>query len=198
MRITGGSRKNRSLRVHQSVRPTGGRIREALFSIWSRQVGGARFLDLFAGSGSVGLEALSRGASYAVFVERSGPQLGFLEANCRDFGDECWAIRKRRLAFATAPEGDRCARHGLAGVLQDDLMQGGFDLVFADPPYEFDTWDLLLSEIESTLASRAEVAIEHSSRSTLPSRSDQLLVKKTRTYGESSITFYTLGSSSET
>ena len=69
LRIAGGAHRGRRLAVPQGARPTQDRVREALFSIWGERVRGARFLDLFAGSGAVGIEALSRGAATATFVE---------------------------------------------------------------------------------------------------------------------------------
>jgi 16S rRNA (guanine(966)-N(2))-methyltransferase RsmD len=192
MRITGGRKRNRSLRVRKEVRPTGGRLRESLFSIWSERIERAHFLDLFAGSGSVGLEALSRGARFAVFVERPGRHLDTLEANCRDLGDDRWTIRAHRLGGGTAARRGDPGCRGLAFALRRDLERGAFDLVFADPPYAFDDWTDLLGEIEPILAPEGEVAIEHSSRTSLPSQSGRMLASDSRTYGESSITFYRL------
>ena len=93
MRIVAGSVKGHPLRVPQGreVRPTADRVRESLFSILGEEVSGARVLDAFAGSGALGLEALSRGASAAVFVERSRRVRQVLELNVQAlrFADRC-------------------------------------------------------------------------------------------------------------
>ena len=119
-RILAGRWKGRVLQVPRTARPTSSRAREALFDVLQGVIGGARVLDLFAGSGAVGLEALSRGASRAVFVEKDSRAL---EANLAAVGAEaaeCDVIR-------------RDVRDAVAALL---LRGEQFDLVFADPPYE--------------------------------------------------------------
>lgn len=120
VRITGGAARGRPLAVPPGARPTEGRVREALFSIWSGRLEGARVLDLFAGSGVVALEALGRGAFSACAVDQALAAVKTLEANAAKVGEPL-AIRKLRL-----PE-------GLARLAGD--ASGPFDLVFADPPY---------------------------------------------------------------
>jgi 16S rRNA (guanine(966)-N(2))-methyltransferase RsmD len=123
VRILSGRWKGRPLRVSKSARPTSSRAREALFDILQDDVAGSRFLDLFAGSGAVGLEALSRGASRSVFVESDSAAL---EANLSAFGahpEEYELLREdARDAAATL------SRRGET-----------FDVVFADPPYAVKT-----------------------------------------------------------
>jgi 16S rRNA (guanine966-N2)-methyltransferase len=128
MRITGGTA--RGIPIHtgraKHVRPATDRLREAVFSSLGERVGGARFLDLFAGSGSYGLEALSRGAAGGLFVEKHPQAFLALEENsravCKSIGGTdnlspktVKAIRRDVLRFAT---------------------QDAFDLVFMDPPYD--------------------------------------------------------------
>ena len=104
------------------VRPTADRVREALFSILGGTVTGSRVLDLFAGTGALGLEALSRGAEKVVFVERSGPVLEIIEANISRLGvekeSEVITDDYRTALKRLGERGDR------------------FDLILADPPYE--------------------------------------------------------------
>jgi 16S rRNA (guanine966-N2)-methyltransferase len=100
----------------RSTRPTSDRVREALFSIIGPAVEGARVLDLFAGSGALGIEALSRGAADAVFVDSDAQAVAAVRANLAAMGVE--ANVQRRDAFAWLAAAD-----------------GTFDLVFADPPY---------------------------------------------------------------
>jgi 16S rRNA (guanine966-N2)-methyltransferase len=120
MRIVAGAYKGRRLHSPQgsSTRPTADRVREALFSILG-DVSGARVLDLFAGTGALGLEALSRGASSAVFVERDPRAAAVIRRNVEAVGAVEATVRQRDvLAF-----------------LGDE--RGTYDLVFADPPYDF-------------------------------------------------------------
>ncbi len=123
MRVIAGSAKGYGLKApkHLGLRPTPERVKEAIFSSLAARVPGARVLDLFAGTGAFGIEALSRGAASAVFVEKDGRATALVEEN----------LRKTRLA-------DR------ARVLRDDVRhaiemlareEAAFDLVFADPPY---------------------------------------------------------------
>ena len=119
MRITGGIHRGRILKVPDGleVRPTQDRVREALFNILMHDIAGARFLDVFAGSGAVGLEAMSRGAASVTFVERSPRHIAYIKSNA--------AMLK------LAPE-----------IIQADAYQylagfsgSPFDIVYADPPY---------------------------------------------------------------
>jgi 16S rRNA (guanine966-N2)-methyltransferase len=118
MRVVAGAFGGRRLQAPggRSTRPTSDRVREALFSILGEAVQEARVLDLFAGSGALGIEALSRGAGEAVFVDSDARAVAAVRANLATVGAE--AAVHRRDAFAW-----------LASV------EGTFDLVFADPPY---------------------------------------------------------------
>lgn len=124
MRLTGGQAKGRRLRAPRGVaiRPTADRVREALFDILGARIVNARFLDVYAGTGAVGCEALSRGAARVVFLERDRTALGLIADNL-----EIAACR----AGAEVLTGD--ARAGLL-----DLERAGerFDIVFLDPPYD--------------------------------------------------------------
>ncbi len=122
MRITGGEFRGRVLRVprSQAVRPTQDMVRESLFSMLGARVAGAKFLDLFAGTGVVGLEACSRGASSVCWVESSGAALRVLEENVRMLCDGRGSI----------------VRGDVLRVLRNGLPGAPFDVIFADPPYE--------------------------------------------------------------
>ena len=121
MRITGGEMGGRTLAVPKSdaIRPTQDRVREALFSMLQCEIPGAAFLDLFAGTGAVGLEALSRGALKATFVELNARHLGVLRRNVETFGkaSEADVVRSDAYRYISSYRGD------------------GFDVAFADPPY---------------------------------------------------------------
>jgi 16S rRNA (guanine966-N2)-methyltransferase len=176
VRITGGTLRGRALDVAAGVRPSEGRVREALFSIWQGSVPNAAFLDLFAGSGAVGLEALSRGASSALFVDSSPRVLTLLKGNCRGLDGAC--VRFRR---ATLPR-------GLVAFGAD--CRSAFDLIFADPPYAFAEHARLLNLVVPLLALRGELAVEHSARVELPSAVGELAQVDVRRYGESALSFY--------
>ena len=122
VRILAGKWKGRRLEAPPEARPTSGRAREALFDILGERVAGARVLDLFAGSGAVGLEAVSRGAAAAVLVE-SDPRA--IRRALERIGDDAGSVR------VLASE---------AGDAVEALAGGGehFDFVFADPPYRLE------------------------------------------------------------
>lgn len=137
MRIVAGTARGRRLVVPEgsTTRPTTDRVREALFNaLFSLgRIEGHTYCDAFAGSGALGLEALSRGAAHCTFVERDRHALAAIEANVAalDFGDR-----------ATIRKGD-----GLAVVATTDP----FDVLLADPPYDFDDWSALLDTTSASL-----------------------------------------------
>lgn len=125
MRIVGGTLRGRPLATPRSdaIRPTSDRTREAVFNViahaWPEKLAGGRVLDLFSGTGALGLEALSRGAAQCLFVEESTEGRGLIRVNIEEFGLQGRARIFRRDA----------TRLGDAGTIAP------FDLVFADPPY---------------------------------------------------------------
>lgn len=180
VRVTGGLHRGRYLVVPDGARPTEGRVREALFSIWHEPLeGGARLLDLFAGSGVVGLEAAGRGALRVVCVERDRRAFSLLQGNRDRLGEALVEIR----------------RGELPGVLTELLTRGDgpFDLVFADPPYKFSAYVELLAGVEPLLAEDGEVAIEHSARTEMPVEAGGLIRVDQRRYGECALSFYRHG-----
>src|SRR6185295_8560312 len=176
LRLTGGELRGRRLRVPAGVRPTEGRLREALFSIWQSELPGARFLDLFAGAGGVGLEAVSRGAARVVLVEGDPRTLRTLRENVAAVNAQ-GATRLYRLRLPA----------GLA-VLRE--REAPFDLVFIDPPYGFDESDKLLAALVSLLAPGGVAAFEHADRDKAPQPPAALLFDETRCYGGSCLSFY--------
>ena len=167
----GGAFRGRGLAVPPGARPTEGRVREALFSIWSDRIENARVLDLFAGSGVVGLEAVGRGAFSALAVDDNLRTIKILEENAARVGEK---LEVRRL---TLP----------AGL---GRLTGPFDLVFADPPYAFEAYTELLFGVVPLLAPDGEVVVEHSTRRELPLEAGPLVRVDVRRYGESSLSFY--------
>lgn len=120
MRLSGGMLRNRSIPTPRglAVRPTPGKVKEALFSILGTRIVDARVLDLFAGSGAIGFEALSRGAAYVTFVEMHAPTAAAIKATA-----ERLELRDR---VAVLPNS---AKRAVA------RLNGRFDIVYADPPY---------------------------------------------------------------
>ena len=122
MRVTGGEFCSRVLKVPSTgeIRPTQDRVRESLFATLAPELGGSAFLDLFAGSGSVGIEAVSRGAASVTFVESSAKHISILEENLGNLkitAPVARVVRSDVLSFVSSYSGE------------------GFDIVFADPPY---------------------------------------------------------------
>lgn len=131
VRVLAGKWKGRRLDVPAGARPTSGRAREALFDILQRAIPGSRVLDLFAGSGAIGIEALSRGAARAVFVEEDASDLAANLSRLPSAGAEAVVIEGDAVAAAAslARQGER------------------FDFVFADPPYALGTTALSRSVV---------------------------------------------------
>jgi 16S rRNA (guanine966-N2)-methyltransferase len=174
VRITGGEHRGRGLTVPAGARPTEGRVREALFSIWGERLSGARVLDLFAGSGVVGLEALGRGALSVLAVDEGARAMAALEENAERLKASGFTVRRLSLP------------KGLTRLAE----QGPFDLVFADPPYDFDAYEELLVGTAPLLAPDGEVAVEHAGRRALPVVAGPLVRVDERRYGESALAFY--------
>ena len=183
MRITGGTLRSRALRAPkgQATRPTTDRVREALFGILASSgvVEGARVLDLYAGTGALGLEALSRGAASAVLVESGREALAALRENVTSLG---LAGSAHVVSGEVARAFGRIAR------------SGPFDLVFADPPWaqvDAGEADRALATLarDGLLAEDATVVLEHSSR-TDPRDVAGLSRQSTRRYGDTALTFY--------
>lgn len=169
MRIIAGDWGGRRLKTPKgtSVRPTSDRVREAWFSAIGGRVDGATVVDLFGGSGALGLEALSRGARSVVFVERGRPALEVLRANIATLGAE---------AETTVVRGDALSyARGLAAH--------AFDLALADPPYGKGFASALLGLFVSTPFAR-EFWVEHRSRETLP----EIPGATSRRYGDTTLT----------
>ncbi len=176
MRITGGRLVRRPLAAPRgdATRPTTDRTREALFSALAHRLdlAGARVADLFAGSGALGLEAVSRGAAHATFVERHGPTLAVARANAASLGVDgaCAFVRADVLAWlARATVGDGRAR---------------FDVVFADPPYALDAIPTLPTLVQPLLAPGGAFVLEHDARHAFSSAA------WTRTWGQTVVSVF--------
>lgn len=178
MRIIAGSKRGKALLSPQGegVRPTTSMVKEAVFNILQFEIEGRRFLDLFAGSGQMGLEALSRGAALAVFVDSSRDAARLIEKNIAGAGFE----DRARVAAADF-EGFLKARGEL------------FDVAFIDPPYHEGLMERALELTAGRMAPGGVILCEHGSREALPETCGGFKKRKVYRYGKTSITAYRAG-----
>ena len=155
LRLTGGTLRSRSVRTPsgRAVRPTPARVKEALFSILADRLDDANVLDLFAGTGALGFEALSRGAAHATFVEQHRPTADALRGTAQALG-----LTDRTTVLAMPAE--RAAR----------VVEGRYDLVFADPPYAhaYPAATFATLRERGSIDERSLVVYEHSSHQPAP------------------------------
>lgn len=145
-------------------------------NIWTPRLPGARVLDLFAGSGAVGIEAVSRGAISTCLVESNPRVLEQLRENCLLLSHERSAVLAMDLPS------------GLS--VQPILLKGEFDLIFADPPYDFDAFEALATSVRPFLASGGEAVFEHSIRKQLATDLGGMSQTDQRHYGDTALSFY--------
>ena len=189
MRIIGGSARGRRLQTPskstvkfppQLIRPTADRAREALFSIIGQEIKDATVLDLYAGTGALGLEALSRSAKQVVFVDNNTQALRLIEKNIElcGFSDRT-LVMKRDLS------------KGLYFLVKQ-LPEIRFSVIFIDAPYRKGLSETMLHEIEkiNLLSSEVLVVVEEEALSELPSRVTGLNLVDQRRYGDTGLWFY--------
>ena len=180
-RIIGGAGKGRRLKTAagEKTRPTGARVRQSLFDILAPVIPGCRFLDAFAGNGSVGLEALSRGAAKVVLVDRDAAAVEAAQENARALARAGGEVRVFRQDARTA-----------IGALAEQGMQ--FDVVYLDPPYASDLYEgLLLPLGEGPLVADGGVVVaEHFHKRSLPERIGALVLTRTKRVGDHVLSFY--------
>jgi len=179
MRIITGKYRGRTIETvrDKSVRPATDRVKSTIFNVLQSRLAlnGADVLDLFAGSGSLGLEALSRGAARSVFVDSSRHVLDLLETNAEHLGclDDCILIQADAQAFI----GKSSER---------------FDLIFADPPYAYDGTRLLPQEIfeKGLLKKDGYLIIEHTRQTSFPESAGHGIAV-TKEFGTTHVSFFT-------
>jgi len=183
-RIIGGRGKGRRLSAPRGLetRPTGARVRQTLFDILAPRLPGCRFLDAFAGSGAVGLEALSRGAEAVVLIEQSAPAVAAIRNNAKTVvgaGGEVQVFRQdARVALpALASEGRR------------------FDVIYLDPPYGGDLYERALDAVADAglLAAGGIVVAQHFHKRALPETIGGLIRVRSVRVGDHLLTFYEEG-----
>ena len=150
-------------------------VREAIFNILAERVEGARVLDLYAGTGALGIEALSRGAAAAVFIDAEPASCqAILQSLSRAGFEARGTVIRGRLPSATMS------------------AEGVFDIVFLDPPYQLETASETLALVHARLAEDGVIVYEHGSRYNPPERPEGLRLVERRVYGDSAIALYAL------
>lgn len=186
VRILGGKLKGRNVAGSKKIltsdsdelRPTSSKVRESIFNILRTEIEDANFLDLYAGTGAVGIEALSRGAANVVFVEKSEVLSGTIEDHMRRLGQE----DKTRVVRQTAE----------AFLIKASEKNPNFDIIFIDPPYASEEVGKVLPLIAEPgiMKNGGTILVEHSSRKILPEEITGIRKIKTYRYGDTTVTLY--------
>lgn len=174
MRVVGGDFRGRTLRAvpGRSTRPTADRVRQSLFDLLGQRCDGLRVLDLYAGTGALSLEALSRGAAHATLVEQDAKAAQVIQRNAEELG--C---------------ADRCTlmRDGVARALPQ--IEGPFDLVFSDPPYALQAAQETLDALArlGLVAPQGRVVLERDRREPGPAAPEGFELAGERRYGDTAV-----------
>lgn len=191
MRISGGSAKGRKVGSRKAfvsrgdsddLRPTAAKVRQAIFNILAGNIEGSSFLDLYAGTGAVGIEALSRGAGHVVFVEDNPARISIIKDLLEKFGfiGRASVVKAQAVSFLRK-------------------STGSFDIIFLDPPYATDELALSLPIIDESMLVRKEgiVIAEHSSKKALTCPLKNLMLRKSYRYGDTALTLYEYSANEE-
>ena len=175
MRVIAGSLKGRRLRppTWAGLRPTSDKLRETLFNVLAPVIEGARVLDGYAGTGAVGIEALSRGASHVTFVERDRRAQALIAANLSACG-----IADRYVMI----------RGGIDRAVRD-LAPASFDVVWLDPPY-LEPAEPIVVSVARLLAANGTLVLEHARRRAAPASAGRLTQTRELVSGDSALAFY--------
>lgn len=181
MRVIAGIAGGRKLKAVKgtNTRPTADRVKEALFNILQNKISESLFLDLFAGTGSIGIEALSRGAAKAVLIDSNKQAIDVIRENLASTGLEAEVYHQDVLR--------------LLSIL--GRQEKSFDLIFLDPPYQLGIEEQILVNIShyNLLMEEGIVIVEHSSKKSLPFLVESLCLFRTQKYGDTSLSFYKKG-----
>ena len=185
MRIIAGKYRGRNLKSPPSlqVRPTSDRLRETLFNIIAPRIEGSRFLDLCAGSGAVGVEALSRDASHVTFVDRSRKMCALIEANL----DLC-RVPEEQTEVVQSETADYLSRSFKKKTTP-------WDIVFFDPPYATDylpVIELFGQNAGKLLAEDALLIVEHHHKNSLPDEVGSIIRSRILKQGDSALSFFSM------
>lgn len=182
MRISGGISKGRQTVKNRStiekIRPTSSKVREAIFNIIRDKIKDASFVDLYAGTGTVGFEALSRGCREVIFIEQSKSLVREIKRIACNLGysERVKVIRSKADEFLKKISGEKI----------------NFDIFFIDPPYFSDEIEKVLPIIgeRKLLSEDGLIIVEHSSKKKVPEKFDKLLIYKNYRYGDTMLTLY--------
>jgi len=178
MKVIAGRFKGRQLTMPKGakIRPSSQKVKEALFNILGQEISGASFLELFAGSGNIGIEGLSRGAACVTFVENNRLCIRAIKDNLKRLGvsAEVLSLDAERAIELLGQKGER------------------FDFVFLDPPYYQDKLKNCLIKLNSydILGPHSYVIAEHNKREALPQQLPKLRLMFTKSYGDAVLSFY--------
>jgi len=174
LRVSGGEARGRRLKAPKGIRPTQGMVKQAIFNLVGPDIEGAEVLDLFAGSGALGIEALSRGATAVTFVDHQARGLAILRQNLDVLG-----LKERA----------RIVRGDVVRWLEaspDTVRRAG--VVFLDPPYDDVVLDRALKVLDRRVVA-ATVVAEHSRRQEMP-HLERLQIDRQRRYGDTMVTVF--------
>ncbi|MCF8068937.1 MAG: 16S rRNA (guanine(966)-N(2))-methyltransferase RsmD [Desulfobacterales bacterium] len=181
LRVIAGSLRGRKLSTVKgnSVRPTADRVRESIFNILSAEIAASQILDLFSGTGALGIEALSRGAEAAVFVDRQQNSLAAVEKNI----NVCGLLEKTKIICWNISHNLSCLK----------AYRERFNMVFMDPPYNKNhiAPTLLSLKKSESLCHNAIITVEHSPQELIPEDIESFTLKNQRKYGRTMISFLT-------
>jgi 16S rRNA (guanine(966)-N(2))-methyltransferase RsmD len=177
MRVIAGAYKGRRLAAPTwpGLRPTSDRLKESVFAILAPELEGARVLDGFAGSGALGIEALSRGAASVVFVEHDARAAELVERN---------------LAHCRIADGYVMIRAEFTRALRQLAADRRFDLALLDPPYDGADLDAVVDAAAGRMAPGGVIVLEHASRRQAPARAGGFAAVRQVKAGDSAVTFY--------
>jgi len=185
MRIITGKYKGRTIKAPKGIRPSEDRVRKAFFDIMG-DISGLSFLELFAGSGAMGLEALSLGAQEVMFVEKERNCIKTIEDNIKTLGFQSPVPSAQYIKII--------AKDALKTI--PILAQRGqkFDIIFFDPPYYQEIAEKILQLLADydILLSSGYIGIQHFKKDTLPDKKGKLVLFKRKKYGDTLLSFYRL------
>jgi 16S rRNA (guanine966-N2)-methyltransferase len=183
MRVIAGSLKGRKLDTPtwEGIRPTSDKLRETLFNVVAQRVPEARVLDAYAGTGAIGIEALSRGAAHVTFVDDDLLSVKLIERNLARCGvSDRYVIIRARLGGATPAK--------LLGPPMGSL--GSFDLAVLDPPYDEQDLTASIASVEPLVAPRGLLVLEHARKRSSPVSVGTLSRARVLNSGDSALSFY--------
>lgn len=182
MRVITGTARGKKLKTLEGVdvRPTTDMVKEAVFSAIQFEIEGASALDLFGGSGQLGIEALSRGARHCVFVEKNREAFNVIKENV----NSCGFLSKSRLLNMDSIE-----------YLQ--VAKPGIDIAFLDPPYNNDIIQKALPLLDKKMSGAGIAVCEHEAGLELPKEIGRFKLKKRYRYGKTAVTIYNIKDGSE-